>query len=60
MPSVSQAQSRLMHMAVNPKSRRRMSHPPSLEVAREFVAADEGRKVGKLPEHVKPGRAKPN
>jgi hypothetical protein len=49
-----------MHMAANPKSRRRMSHPPSLEVAREFVAADAGRKVGKLPEHVKPDRVKPS
>lgn len=58
MPSRSQAQSRLMHMAANPKSRSRMSDPPSLKVAQEFVAADEGRKVGLLPERVKAVRRK--
>lgn len=42
-----------MHMAANRKSRSRMSAPPSLKVAQGYVAADEGRKVGQLPERVK-------
>ena len=48
MPSVSQAQNRLMHAAaagnvegVSPK------------VGKEFVKADHGRKIKKLPKHVK-------
>jgi hypothetical protein len=58
MPSLSQAQSRLMHVAATPKCRSRTSNPPSLKVAREFVTADVGKKVGNLPDHVKPSRIK--
>ena len=53
MPSVSQAQNRFMHAAaegnvagVSPK------------VGKEFVKADHGRKIGKLPKHVKRAGAK--
>lgn len=46
MPSKSQAQNRLMHAAAEGKVK---DVPPS--VGKEFVKADEGRKIGKLPEH---------
>lgn len=49
MPSKSKAQNRLMHAAAEGKVK---GVPPS--VGKEFVAADEGRKIGKLPDHVKP------
>jgi hypothetical protein len=49
MPSVSQSQNRFMHAAaegdvpgVSPK------------VGKDFVAADHGRKIGDLPQHVSP------
>lgn len=49
MPSKSQAQNRFMHAAAEG------SIPGVAEsVGRDFVKADEGRKVGDLPEHVKP------
>jgi len=44
MPSKSEAQRRLMEMAANPKSRRKMrGRKPPLKVAREFRAADRAR-----------------
>lgn len=49
MPSKSKAQNRLMHAAAEGKV---PGVPPS--VGKEFVKADAGRKVGKLPAHVKP------
>ena len=48
MPSVSQAQNRFMHAVAEGKVK---GVKPS--VGKDFVAADEGRKIGKLPEHVK-------
>jgi len=53
MPSVSQAQNRLMHAAAAgnvegvPKS-----------VGKEFVKADKGRKIGRLPKHVRAAHKK--
>ena len=49
MPSKSQAQNRLMHAAAEGKVK---DVPAS--VGKDFVKADKGKKVGKLPEHVKP------
>lgn len=46
MPSKSQDQNRLMHAAAEGKVK---GVPES--VGKEFVKADEGRKIGKLPEH---------
>ena len=46
MPSVSKAQSRLMHAAAQGEVK---GVPAS--VGKEFVKADAGRKIGKLPEH---------
>jgi hypothetical protein len=55
MPFKSQAQSRLMHAAANdPGVAKRTGVPQS--VAREFVSAGHGQKVGKLPQHRKPGQ----
>lgn len=55
MPSKSQAQSRLMHAAAkDPKVAKKTGVPQ--DVAEEFVEADQGRKVGKLPEKVKKGK----
>lgn len=55
MPSKSQAQNRLMHaVEEDPELAKEKGIPQS--VAREYVKADHGRKVGKLPEHVKPKR----
>ena len=48
MPSVSQAQNRFMHAVAEGEVK---GVKPS--VGKEFVAADHGRKVGKLPKHVK-------
>lgn len=48
MPSVSQAQNRFMHADAEGKVE---GVKPS--VGKDFVKADEGRKVGKLPQHVK-------
>lgn len=49
MPSKSQAQNRWAHAVAN-------GDVPGTakSVGRDFVKADEGRKVGDLPEHVKP------
>lgn len=48
MPSVSQAQNRFMHAAANGDVK---GVPES--VGKEFVKADEGHKVKKLPKHVR-------
>lgn len=48
MPSVSQAQNRAMHAAEEGRST--LGIPQ--KVGAEFVAADHGKKVGKLPVHV--------
>jgi len=52
MPSVSRAQNAAMHAAEEGEST--LGIPQA--VGAEFVAADHGRKVGKLPEHVTPKR----
>lgn len=49
MPSVSEAQSRAMHAAAEGHST--LGIPK--RVGKEFVAADHGRKIGKLPKHVR-------
>lgn len=49
MASVSQAQSRAMHAAEEGEST--LGIPQ--KVGKEFVKADHGRKVGKLPQHVR-------
>ncbi len=49
MPSVSQSQSRAMHAAAEGNST--LGIPKS--VGEDFVAADHGRKVKKLPKHVR-------
>lgn len=49
MPSVSQAQNAAMHAAAEGKST--LGIPES--IGKEFVAADHGRKVKKLPKHVR-------
>ena len=51
MPSVSKAQSRLMH-GVASGSIKGADVPKS--VAKDFVAADKGKSQAKLPQHVKP------
>lgn len=51
-PSVSAAQSRAMHAAAEGHST--LGIPKS--VGEDFVAADHGRKVGSLPEHVRHGK----
>jgi len=60
MPSVSQAQNRLMHMASSAKGRAKLKaegkEAPSKAVANEFLAADHGRKIGKLAQHVRKGK----
>lgn len=48
MPSVSQAQNRFMHAVAEGEVK---GVKPS--VGKAFVAADHGRKVGKLPKHVR-------
>lgn len=48
MPSQSQAQSRFMHAVAEGK----VEGVPQ-KVGQDFVAADAGRKIGALPEHVK-------
>lgn len=48
MPSKSQAQNRFMHAVAEGEVQ---GVPPS--VGKEFVKADEGRKIGKLPKRVK-------
>jgi hypothetical protein len=52
MPSVSKAQNAAMHAAEEGRST--LGIPA--KVGAEFVAADHGRKVGKLPDHVTPKR----
>lgn len=47
MPSVSQAQNAAMHAAAEGKSN--LDIPKS--VGKEFVKADHGKKIGKLPKH---------
>ena len=49
MPSVSQAQNAAMHAAAEGKST--LGIPAS--VGKEFVSSDHGRKVKKLPKHVR-------
>lgn len=52
MPSKSKAQNRLMHAVANkPKLGKRLGVP--VKVAKEFVKADAGRHIKKLPLHVK-------
>jgi hypothetical protein len=52
MPSKSKAQNRLMHaVEKNPKLGARLGVPQ--KVAKEYVKADKGRKIKKLPLHVK-------
>lgn len=48
MPSVSKAQNRFMHAAAEGKVK---DVPKS--VGKDFVAADHGRKISKLPNHIK-------
>lgn len=48
MPSVSQAQNRFMHAAAEGKI-----EGVSPKVGKEFVKADHGRKIGKLPQHAR-------
>jgi len=50
MPSKSKAQNRLMHAAASSKSVAKKTGVPQ-SVANEFVAADKGRSIKKLPEH---------
>lgn len=51
-PSKSLAQNRLMHAVASDPSKGK-ALGLSAKVARDFVAADKGRKIGKLPQHVK-------
>lgn len=52
MPSKSKAQNRMMHaVAKNKKLGERLGVPQ--KVAKEYVKADAGRKIKKLPMHVK-------
>jgi hypothetical protein len=53
MPSTSQAQNRFMHAAAEGK----VDGVPA-KVGKDFVAADHGRKIGKLPKHAHKARAK--
>jgi hypothetical protein len=48
MPSVSQSQNRFMHAAAEGKVA-----GVSPKVGKDFVKADHGRKIGKLPKHVR-------
>lgn len=54
MPSVSKAQNRAMHAAAEGKSN--IGIPE--EVGEDFVKADEGKKVGKLPDKITPAKRK--
>lgn len=57
MPSKSRKQNRMMHaVANNPKLGQRLGVPR--KVAKEYVKADEGRKIKKLPLHVKKSKKK--
>lgn len=49
MPSESQAQNRWAHWA-----EKNSPNPKTRKAAHDFVQADAGRKIGKLPERVKP------
>ena len=52
MPSKSQKQNRFMHAAAkNPTMAKRLGVPQ--KVAKEYVKADAGRKIKRLPVHVK-------
>lgn len=53
MPSTSQAQNRFMHAAAEGK----VEGVPA-KVGKDFVKADHGRKIGKLPKHAHKARAK--
>ena len=57
MPSKSKAQNRLMHAAATDPEVARETGVPQ-KVAKAFVMADEGRKIGKLPERVKAKKRK--
>lgn len=57
MPSKSKAQNRLMHAAAkNPAIAKRTGVP--MKVAKEYLKADAGRKIKKLPMHVKKSKKK--
>jgi hypothetical protein len=55
MPSTSQAQHGLMAMASTEAGRRKLrahgKKPPPASVAREYLHADKGKKIGKLRKH---------
>lgn len=57
MPSVSQAQAHFMAMSRTAAGRRRLrsygKKPADEATAREYTAADKGRKIGKLARHVR-------
>ena len=57
MPSKSKAQNRLMHAAAADSQVAKKVGVPQ-DVAKEFVAAEKGRKVGTLPEKVTPKKGK--
>lgn len=57
MPSRSQAQHRMME-AIAHGAKPKSGKGPSKAVAQEFVAADKGKSVSKLPKHVPPKRGK--
>lgn len=57
MPIVSQSQDRYMRMSASAKGRAKLTaeghKPPSEAVAKEFVAADHGHKIGALAQHAR-------
>jgi hypothetical protein len=53
--SKSRSQNRLMHAVAEDPAVAKATGVPQ-KVAREFVAADKGRKIGKLPDKVKKGK----
>jgi hypothetical protein len=55
MPSKSKAQSNMMRGAAHdPKFAKKVGVPQT--VAKEFVRADQGKAISKLPKHVKKGK----
>jgi hypothetical protein len=60
MPSSSQAQHAFAAMSSTPKGRailrRSGKKPMPASAANDYLTADKGRKIGKLPRHVKPKR----
>jgi hypothetical protein len=57
MPSVSQAQAGFAAMSTTAAGRRKLrahgKKPMPISVAKDYQAADRGRKIGKLAKHVK-------